>query len=113
MSQFSWDKGEFRDALILFLCEHFGIRNLGPDTPMREIRERSELIGVLLGRSTAVCLHEGPIGADIAIKICSCEQRDKELAMRVAANLYRLGGDIRESWNKAAANAGVGSSENS
>lgn len=103
MEQFSWDKEAFRKDLTRFLCEHFGLGTLSPDTPMPEIRKRAEFVGSLLGRSMAVCLHDGPVGADIAMRIRGCEQEGKELILNVMAKLCRPGGELREIWNKRVA----------
>lgn len=102
MAQTELDKEEFRAALGAFLCEYFGIGDLKPDTPMHVIREKAELIGTMLGRSTAVCLHDGPIGVDIVMKIRSSEHKERELLLRIATNLCGPGGQLRELMSKRA-----------
>lgn len=67
------------------------------------LREVAEATGLPLGRSIAVCLHDGPVGADIAMKIRGCEQEGKELILNVMAKLCRPGGELREIWNKRVA----------
>lgn len=100
MSEIEWDKEKFEKELTVFLCTFFGIGKLEPTTPMHEVRARLELVGVLLGRSLAVCLHEGPIGADIAMAIRASEQDFKERTNRSIAKTFGPGGAVRERWSQ-------------
>lgn len=101
MNEIEWDKGEFEKELAGFLCKFFGVGKLEPSTPMHEIRARLELVGVMLGRSLAVCLHEGPVGADIAMAIRASEQKHKERGLKSAGDTFGPGGQVREIWNQS------------
>ena len=100
MNDIEWNKDDFEKELASFLCKYFGVGNFEPSTPMHEIRARLELIGGLLGRTIAVCRHEGPISADIAMAIRAREQEYKERCLKSAGTTFGPGGQVREIWNR-------------
>lgn len=100
MSEIEWDKENFENELTVFLCTFFGVGKLEPTTPMHEVRARLELIGVLLGRSLAVCLHEGPINADIAMAIRASEVDFKERTQRSLVKTFGIDGEVRKRWSQ-------------
>lgn len=100
MNEIEWNKEDFEKELAKFLCGFFGADRLEPTTPMPEIRARLEKAGIFLGRSLAVCLHEGPIGADIAMAIRASEQEYKERFLKSVGATFGPGGKVRELWNQ-------------
>lgn len=101
MNEIEWDKNEFQVELTRFLAGFFGVGEIEASTPMHEVRARLELVGVMLGRSLAVCLHEGPVGADIAMTIRAAEQKWKECSQKSAGKTFGPGGQVREIWNQS------------
>ncbi|MBK5518430.1 hypothetical protein [Pseudomonas sp. TH10] len=99
MNDIEWNKDDFGKELAGFLAKFFGVGELTASTPMHEIRARLELVGVMLGRSLAVCLHEGPVGADIAMTIRASEQKWKESSLRAAGTTFGPAGKVREIWS--------------
>lgn len=100
MNKIEWDKEDFEKELAGFLCKFFGVGELEPSTPMHEIRARLELVGVMLGRSLAVCLHEGPISADIAMAIRASEIDFKARTQRSLVKTFGIEGEVRKRWSQ-------------
>lgn len=99
MSQIEWDKDELEKKLLQVFAELMKFDKFGADTPMHEIRAQAEMAGILFGRAFAACMHEGPIGADIALEIRAAEQRGKERFLATVERLCKPGGELREHWN--------------
>lgn len=99
MSNIDYDKRELEEKLIRVCVEIFGYGDFTADTPMHEVRARAEMAGAMFGRAYAACLHEGQVGADIAMAIRTGEQIGKERFLASVGRLCTPGGELREHWN--------------
>ncbi len=101
MSDVEIDEEKFGQEMYRFLCGYFGVANLNGAVPMHEIRAKFDMIGKMMGRSMAVCLHEGPVEADIAFAIRSSEKEWRDRCLESAGRLCGPGGVLREMWNES------------
>lgn len=95
------DKEQLVKDLVDFFCRRCGLGDVNENTPMHEIRARLEKAGEMVGRTVAVVTHEGPIGADIALKIRHEERFYKERCSG-AARVCGPQGVLRRIWDERA-----------
>lgn len=88
------DQTELEEELLRAVARVF-LPHIQKDTPMNEVREITEAMGVVAGRVIASALHKGPINTEILIEMRRYEKEmvDKHLN---ACKLYGPGGAIRQ-----------------
>ncbi|MCE0975129.1 hypothetical protein [Pseudomonas putida] len=96
MSDVQWDRDEMEKEIIALFMRQIAVKSDVKEAPMHEIRARFELAGVMIGRTLAMVNHEGPINAEIALKVRWFEEHYKERCLRTAGNLLGPGGTFRE-----------------
>ncbi|KPM62961.1 hypothetical protein HB13667_16245 [Pseudomonas putida] len=100
MSEIEFDKEKFGEEMSRFLCGYFGVGELHGEVPMHEVRAKLDMVGKMLGRSLAVCMHDGPVEADIAFAIRASEKHWRERCLESAGRLCGPGGVLREKWSE-------------
>lgn len=100
MSKIQWDQDELEQKIIELFVKHIGVRENDAQAPVHEIRARFEVAGTLIGRTLAVVNHDGPIGADIALKIRRYEEEYKERCRRSVGNLWGPNGKLRNHFSQ-------------
>lgn len=93
-----YDADALEEGIVRFFSEFF-LKDIGPETPMDEVRERCDLVGTLAGRALGACMYEGKVETGLLMCIRSHEEEMRRRTAR-SASLYGPGGAIREAWNK-------------
>lgn len=96
------DEKELRYRLMELFAELAGVGSVTDSMPMTEVRERTELAAKLFARAYTVCMHEGPIGANIAVDIRAAETLWRELMLDTTGRVFGPGGQAREILNARA-----------
>jgi len=96
MSEVQWARDEMEKEVIALFMRQIAVKSDVKEAPMHEIRARFELAGVMIGRTMAMVNHEGPVNAEVALKVRRYEEHYKERCLRTAGNLLGLGGRFRE-----------------
>lgn len=92
-------EGIERELMEVF-SRRCGLGEIGASTPMAEIRARAEIAGLMAGRAVGAISHEGPITADIAMRIRSFEEDYKQRFLESASEAAGPGGALREYWER-------------
>lgn len=95
MNEVKWDAALMEKAVIELFMKQIAVKPGDHDSPMNEIRDRFEVAGIMIGRTMAMVNHNGPVGADLAMKVRRYEEHYKERCLRTARNMWGPNGWMR------------------
>lgn len=95
MSEVRWDMALMEKAVIELFMKQIAVKPGDDTAPMHEIRSRFEVAGIMIGRTMAMIDHNGPIGADLAMKVRRYEEHYKERCLRSVSKMWGPNGQMR------------------